>query len=204
MPLTPFFITQAIRENAAADTFGFQGVNFNRIALGLGFGVWAWAVGNPTNLALAGMATGPAGAGNITPPLSKIVLPVPLSIGVMRAAFLGAGLNGITANPLSVVVALGICQAFNRYAGYTAPVTVGTGSDVSKVAVVNVASLAAILTGTLAGSLTGAGPTLPMLAMGLSAGIGGILLLGTGSAAVVGVPSIPTVPLVVPTYSMVV
>lgn len=200
--MLPVHITNSISE--VGDLFNFDGINFHRLAVGIGVGVWIWAVGKPVNLALAGLATGPTGAGIITPFSSKLVIPLVPAIGIMRGAFLAVGINGVLANPLAAIVATGICQSFNKHMSYTAPVTLGAGVDVSKVVVANPLTLAAILTGTLVGTFTGAGPSLPMLVSGLSAGICGALLLGTGSGRVVGVPSVPAVPVTVPTFSTVV
>ena len=202
MPLTPLNIAESIGD--IANAFPFEDSYSDRLWLGIGLGLWTWAVGKPMNLALTGMATGPAGDGVIMPVGSKIIIPIPAAIPIMRAALAGAGINGVTANPMAFCVATGICRAFAQYAGYTAPVAVGNGRDVSKVSIVNITTLTPILTATIASCMLGAGPALPMLALGLSLGIGGILLLGAGTATVVGVPSIPSVPVVLPTFSTVV
>jgi len=223
MPLTPFNIagsienvadfcvgspnfTSAIARQVLNKRIGALGFSYaNRLWYGIGLGVWTWAVANPMNLALTGMATGTAGGGVILPVTASINLPpILIAIPIMRAALAGAGINGVTANGLAVSVATGICKAFSQHAGYTAPVALGSGKDFSKITVVNVATLIPILMSTIAGILLGAGPALPMLAVGLSVGIGGILLLGTGSATVVGAPAVPPLPLTVPTFSMVV
>jgi hypothetical protein len=200
--LTPNIIQGSLLSARTASPHPFNGVNFDRLALGIGMGVASWAVGQPQNLALTGVATGLLGSGAILAPTSRLI--VPPNPGLVQAALVGAGVAGVLAASLALVVSLGVSQAFTSAGQYTGPsATVGTGADVSKVTVSNPATLVGILNGTLLAAV-GAGLSLTSLAAGLGNGIASLLLQGTGTGAVVGSPVIPTFPGAGPTFSTVV
>lgn len=202
MALTPNIIQAALLASRTAASHPFNGVNFDRLALGIGSGVASWAVGQPQNLALTGTATGLLGTGTIPAPTTRLT--VPPNSGILQAALVGAGVNGVLVPSLALVVSLGISQAFSTSGQYTGSSgTVGSGADVSLITVSNAASLVGILNGTLAAAV-GTGPSSALLAAGLGNGIASLLLQGTGVGAVVGVPVFPTVPGASPTFSTVV
>ena len=202
MALTPSFIQSALLANRVTGPLPFFGPNFDKLALGLGLGIFQWAVSQPANLALTGAATGLVGAGVIVSATSKLI--VPPQVNVVHAALVGAGVAGPLSSSMSIVIANGVSQAFTLSGQYTGPVGgVGVGADVSKVTVANAPALAGILMVTLS-SVMGAGPSLGMLTAGLGVGIASLLLLGAGTGVVAGSPSYPTVSGSVPTFSTVV
>jgi len=200
--LTSNVIYAALAANRASGGFAFAGVPFDQLAQGIAVGVWQWGVGQPQNLGLTGAAAGVSGGGAIVPATSR--LSVPPNSGVVYGALVGAGMVGGLASPLATSVALGISQAFSVSGQYAGPVVgVGTGADVSKVAVSNAATLIGILRATLSAVL-GTGPALSQMATGLGNGIAALLLLGTGQAPVVGTPTVPAFPAATATTSVVV
>lgn len=202
MALTPNGIQVSLAANRASGIFPQLGVPFDQLALGIGIGVSSWAISQPQNLALSGMATGVAGAGSIVFATSKILIPP--NVGAVYASLVGVGMAGPVATSLATTVALGISQAFLTYAQYFGPVAgVGNGLDVSKISVVNPATLIASLQAAFSGFL-GVGPAMPQLATGLGLGLTNLLLLGTGQAPVAGVSAIPSVPAVTSTFSVVI
>lgn len=188
MPLTPIAITTAILSAGSAD---LTGPNFPRVATGIGNALALWAV-SPLNLALTGVTTGQAGAGVVTGTLT--VLP---AVPAMVAALSGAGLNGITAPFMAKAVSIGVANAFTASAAYTGTsVGVAIGTDVSYVTVANAATLIPVLNVSLTAALTGSGPNVGTLSIGLGNGIVALLLTGTGVGVVAGTPAptpIPTV-----------
>jgi hypothetical protein len=190
MALTPPTLYSAFAANRASGGFAFNGQLFDLFALGLSNALSSWAVGQPQNLALSGIATGLLGGGSVT---GKLI--VPPSIPLMLGALTGAGVSGQLAPSLATVVALGISQAFNTSGQYSGIVIgVGTGVDSSKIIVANTGTLVPLLIANLAGSMGGQGQALPQICAGLGAGITALLMQGTGIGAVAGVPTFPPIP----------
>jgi hypothetical protein len=200
--LSPNVIQASIVAVRTAAPHPFNGISFDNLAVGLGQGIFQWAVGQPQNLALTGTATGTLGVGVIAPFTTRLT--VPPNPGLVQASLVGAGVSGILSSSLALVVSLGVSQAFLSYGQYTGSGgLVGVGADASSVSVANAATLTGILQGTLL-SAVGAGAVVQMLAVGLGNGIAGLLMQGTGIGAVVGTPSIPPLPGASPTFSTVV
>jgi len=187
MAINPSIITGSLLSNRASGGFPFAGINFDRLALGVGMAVGAWAVGQPQNLGLVGITTGSIGVGAINPITTKlIVLP---SVTIMSSALTGAGMVGPLAQSLSVVVTMAISQSFSTSAQYLGTSAgVGLGADVSKVSVANSATLIGLLMANLTATL-GPGSALTIMATGLGNGIAGLLLTGIGTGAVNGPPA---------------
>jgi len=165
----------------------FNGVAFASLAKGIGDGVGIWAVGNPVNLSLTGVAAGTIGTGTMMVPSTKLL--VNPGVGVVLGALAGAGSKGPLAAKLASVVGIGIAHAFSNYAQYLGTSAgVATGQDVSVVTISNSASLISILMGTLAGAFGAGGASLPRLATGLGNGIAAMLLGATGTGTIVGTP----------------
>jgi len=161
----------------------FNGPAADKLIAGIASGVASWAVGQPGNVALTGVATGTAGTGTIVPAATKIVVtPNP---GVITGALAGAGVTGPLAAALATMVAVGVSTAFTSSAQYSGTSAgVGVGQDVSVITVANPGTL----TGLLAG-LIGTGPSAPSIAAGLGSGIATMLLGGTGTGTVTGTPA---------------
>lgn len=187
MALAPPLIYAEIVAARAAGGFPFAGVKFDQLALGTASAIAAWAIGQPQNVFLQGVSSGAVGGGAVVPVASKIiVLP---NIPIMIAGFTGAGFNGPLGRSLATVMALGIANAFSKYAQYVGPVAgVGVGADVAKITVANPATLVPLVMAACGGALGGLGPMLAMYAVGVSAGTAGMLLTGVGTGAVAGVP----------------
>lgn len=164
----------------------FNGPQYSQLAEGIGQGVAAWAVGNPSNLAFLGQATGILGAGTIAPATTRVfVSPDPSKV---LTGLSGAGYIGPNASSLAMAVSQGLSLSFTSFAQYAgACAGVGEGVDASVIQVSNGASLGQILMGTLAGTLGGTGPALSNLAVGLGIGISLLLLGSTGTGMVSGV-----------------
>lgn len=202
MALTPSNIQASLIAVRAGGTHALNGVNFDNLAIGLGSGIAQWAVGQPQNLALTGIASGTLGTGMIMAPTTKLTIPP--NTGVIQSALVGAGVAGPLASSLAIVVSLGLSQAFMAYGQYSGPGgVVGVGADISQITVVNMASLVGILNITLASSV-GLGSLTGNVASGLGIGIGNLLLQGTGIGSVIGTPIVPPVTGSGPTFSMVV
>jgi len=202
MALTPNLIQAAILANRSSGSFAFLGIPFDQMALGIGVGLSSWAVSQPSNLSLTGIATGVAGAGSIVTVTSRIL--VPPTVTAVSSGLVGAGMLGPVSPALATTITLGISQVFNTYAQYFGLVAgVSNGADVSRITVANPSTLIVALQSALAGSM-GSGPALSLLATGLGVGLTNLLLLGTGQATVAGVPSYPPVPATTSTLSVVV
>lgn len=182
MALTPSQITAAVIASKGV----LNGPAFFQLAAGVGNGVGAWAVGNPANLSLQGVATGLAGTGNILAPTTKII--VSPNVGAVLGALSGAGLNGPMASSLATAVGVGVAQAFTSSAQYTGvSAGVGSGQDVSVIVVSNPAALVGILMGTLSGAFGSSGPAMGLLATGLGNGIASMLLGASATGTITGV-----------------
>jgi len=190
--LTPPVIQNALLSVRAAAPHPFNGINYDKLALGIGLAVSQWGVSQPQNLALVGAATGLGGPGVILPATAKLL--VPPNPGILLGALVGAGMAGPLSQSLAVVVSLGVSQAFStsgQYSGISP--TVASGADVSKITTANPATLIGILNANLSAVL-GVGPALGLMTTGLGNGIASLLLQGTGAGAVTGVPVVPTFP----------
>lgn len=192
MALIPPLVFAALMNNRNGAANSFSGPAFPQLALGLANGLCLWAVGQPQNLALAGVASGSAGGGAIVVPSSKVT--VTSSPSTLLTAFAGVGLLGPLGQSLAEVVSLGVSEAFTQHAQYSGvSVGVAVGQDVSKVVVANGPSLAGILRETLAGAGV-AGAASNQLALALGNGIAALLLTGGGTATVTGTPVVPPAP----------
>ena len=193
MALAPPVIFSALQAARASGVFPLLGRNFDTLALALASGVSQWAVGQPQNLALLGAVTGVAGSGVVNPVATRLI--VPPSVPVMYSALVGAGMLGPAATSLATVVATAISSSFSTAGQFTGPVAgVSNGVSAAVFTVANGTSLAGILSGTLP-AFFGFGPAAPILIRGLSQGIAGVLLTGTGTGQVVGAPTpVPPVP----------
>jgi len=184
MAINQGIITSTLIANRASGGFPMAGINFDRLALGIGMGIQAWGIGNPVNLALTGVTSGTAGSGIINPVTTRLIIPPVVS--VISAALAAAGMVGPLAPSLAVVVALSISQSFSIAGQYAGPsMGVGLGADVSKVSIANSATLVASLMASLMVTL-GPGSALAIMANGLGNGIASLLLLGTGIGSVNG------------------
>jgi len=202
MALNPGILYSSLSLARTSGIHSFGGVNYDRMALGVANGVSQWGIMQPQNLGLTGLATGVSGGGAVNPVASKVI--VPPNPGLVQAGLAGAGMVGPLAQSLALAISTGISTAFNASAQYVGPAAgVGVGADVSKITVANSASLVGMLMQTLTATL-GPGPALSMMATGLGIGIASLLLQGTGAGAVVGVPTVPPVPMSGPTVCVVV
>lgn len=188
MALTAPLIYQELAAARAVGGFPLVGPKFDQLAQGVAFAIVTWAVGQPQNVALKGIATGSTGSGTIALPTSRIVMPP--SVPVMSAGFRAAGFFGPLGTAVAPVLAVGLANAFTKYAQYTGPVIgVGVGQDASKVVVANAGTLQSLLLSFCASMLGGGGPLNALFATGLAIGTSNMLVasaVGTGS--VIGAP----------------
>lgn len=179
MPISPPNFTAAF--SVIDPALGLTGTAMSRFAAALSTAIYNWTV-TPTNVRLTGVTTGTAGAGNVTGKL--IVPPAPQ---VMQAGFLAAGVTGPQSSRVATAISSAISTAFTATGGYTGPSAgVGVGTDASKVTVANAATLASQLMAVLVPILGGSGPAASTVARGISIGVAGQLLLGTGIGVVAG------------------
>lgn len=184
MALTPAGVYAALASARAAGPLPFTGIQFDRLLTGIAQGITLWAVSNPANVLLQGIATGTVGSGQILPATTRIL--VPSNVSVVRGALSGAGLNGPLSSSLAAVISVGVSSAFSTLATYSGTVAgVGAGTDASKITVANAATLAPLLIASIGGA-SGVGPALPLLTTGLSNAVSGLLLGGTGTGIVTG------------------
>ena len=192
MALTAPAITAALEASRAAGVFPLLGSTFSQISLAVGVALQGWAIGNPANLALTGSTTGAAGPGVILPPTTRIIVPpnpAPVSAGLAST-----GVVGPTSTSVATAIASGLSSVFTASAQYSGvSPAVGSGADVSRITVANVATLTPLMVSAFEG-IVGPGPTSPQLASGLSLGITNLLLLGTGTGVVTPAPGPPPVP----------
>tara|TARA_Y100000310_G_scaffold241573_1_gene245595 strand:+ start:1241 stop:1846 length:606 start_codon:yes stop_codon:yes gene_type:complete len=187
MALIPPVIFSELQQARAASPFPFSGFQFDQLALGVSIAVSGWAIGQPQNVALTGVAAGAVGGGAVVPVTTKVfVVPNP---PVMIAAFAGAGFVGPLGIALATVMAVGLGNAFSKNAQYAGPVAgVGVGQDVAKIVTANAATLIPLIVSTCTGTLGGGGPMLTQFATGLANGLSTMLLTGAGTGTVAGVP----------------
>lgn len=181
MALTAAGINSRLIQFRNSGLFGFNGLGFPEMATGMAQAISVWAVGNPANLALSGVAVGTAGAGTILPTSTKIVVP-PNPVALQEGLAVG-GITGPLSSSLAVAVTSGVSSAFSADAQYTGGVVgVGSGVDTASVTLANTPALVALLRQFLPGN----GPLQGDLALGLGTGITNLLLLGTGAGTVIG------------------
>lgn len=157
-----------------------KGQDWLRLAAAVAIGVTTWAV-VPTNLGLVGVVTGVAGTGVVNGKVS--VVPQPLPVPTAAAS---QGLLGFVTPSMMRAIGMGVAIAFNTSAQYQGvAVGVGTGSDVSKMAVANPATLVATLQAALVanGFL---GPDVPRISLAIGTGVSTLLLTGTGIGVATG------------------
>lgn len=172
-----------------AGGFPFPGIQFDQLALGVSLAVTGWAIGQPQNVLLVGVSGGAIGGGVVVPVTSKIFIPPGIGVPIMQVAFAGAGMVGPLGVAMASVMAIGLTNAFTKYAQYGGPVAgVGVGQDAAKIVSANAKSLVPILVSTCTGTLLGGGPMLQQFATGLANGLSGILLTGVGTGTVAGIP----------------
>lgn len=133
MALTPLAITLALQ--AAGPEF--LGPTFGPLSIAIGQAVHTWAI-LPTNLALTGVTTGAApGMGIVTGLVT--VPPNPLLAASM---FTANGVVGPTGVSLARALGVGIPAAFTAGAQYVGTsIGVSVGTDLSKISIVNPATL---------------------------------------------------------------
>lgn len=184
MALTPPIIYSNLASARASGGFPFLGVNFDRLAWAIAYGVVSWL---PTGTQLKGVSVGTAGVGAINIPVSKLFLsPNP---PLVIAGLASAGMVGPLSVSLGTVVSQGLAQSVTvsgQYAGVVAGV--GLGGDVSKMVFTNGPALVALLEGYMA-SMLGPGPAGPQMAAGLGIGIASLFMTITGTGNVIGPPS---------------
>lgn len=128
----------------------------------------------PTGVNLTGVTSGVVGAGTVTGTL--VFSSTPVAVQGAMGAF-----TGPNATPLAVMLSAGLNTGLAglSYAGVS--VGVGTGTDVSQVASVNVPTLASLLRTThsaMCSSMGGSGALAPMFYDALAAGVGVVVLTG--------------------------
>ena len=184
MALTTEIFMASLQSVRLAGGFPFAGINFDRFAVGLALAMMQWAISQPQNLSLTGLALGVPGVGAVVAPGSKLF--IPQNVPTMTAALAGAGMAGPLSPSLATVVTLGVTGAFNTAGQYLGPAAgVGSGADVSKVTVSNAGTLVPILMANLSASL-GPGLALPQMCAGVGNGIAALLIQGTGTGVVAG------------------
>jgi hypothetical protein len=167
----------------ASGGFPFANYPFDQLANAVANSIDAWV--RTLGVQLTGAAVGAVGNGLILPGTTRIL--VPPTVSVMASGLTAGGLVGPLGVSLGVVMAVGISGAFTQFGGYSgAAAGVGSGQDVSKVTTANAPALQSLLFANLGGSFGSVGPMAGNLALGLSLGISGLVLLGTGTGTVTG------------------
>lgn len=188
MPLTHFQFLADLQAFRVSTALPFAGLSFDRLALGISLGVFQWV---PT-VVLQGTSVGVAGAGQIFPLASKVVVPPNPALAV--SAIQSGGLLGPLGLSLGTVLGQAIPNTINvsgTYYGTSAGV--GTGVDTSKVVVASPTALALILSQTLRGTV-GSGVSIDLMSTSISLAVSALVLQGTGTAVVSGsVSSAPSV-----------
>lgn len=155
--------------------------SFPNIAQGVSNAIVAW-ISNPLNVQVQGSTTGTAGGGTVA---GKMLFPLPGG-PIVVGGLSQAGITGVTAAGVGAAIGSGVAQALNAGAQYQGTSAgVGTGSDVSKVARANNATLQPLLVSNLAGAQV-KGVTAAQFAVGLAIGIANLVLTGTGTGGVTG------------------
>ncbi len=178
---------QAIQASimAQASAFDLNGVAMPAIAISVGQAVALWST-SPA-VVVTGVVTGTVGSGVVYGTLN--IPPHPTAAQV----FAGLGFNTLSGSNLATCVTQGVSMTLQGTPYASVSAGVGVGSDVSKIVVVNVGSLSALLVQFLPANfgqgavLTG---TQTQLATALSVLISQQFVLGYGEGAVVGPPSL--------------
>jgi hypothetical protein len=182
-------IIEQILVHRQAGAKGFKGMSFPQMAQGVGAGVFAWAINNPSNLGLIGVVSGAMGPGTVPAPTTRLV--VPANTSIVLAALRGVGLNGQLWTSLGTTMALGVSHALTLYGQYLGiSPSVAIGVDSSTITTANGGSLISSLRGTLQGYL-GSGVLISSLATGLGLGLSGMILGSSGVGTVTGSPVPP-------------
>lgn len=181
MAVIPNALTGAILAAGAAFPASKQ---LPQIATAVGNSVPAW-LPLPSNVLSLGVTVGLAGAGIAT---GKIfVIPAGQVVGAVSAA----GLTGPVARNIALAVEQGTAALLNASAQYLGvSIGVSAGSDVTKVALSNPATLISLLLANLAAAgLTGSNQ--PLFATGLGSGIASLVATGFGFGGVAPVVPAP-------------
>ena len=149
-----------------------------RLALAIGESIVSW-ISVPTNVLVQGTTSGFVGAGVVNGTMQFVVA------GQIQAAFASNNIVGQTAPGIAQTIENGLSSVLSsaQYSGTSA--AVGTGTDTSKVSLVNSGNLIPILLGNMQGQSI-AGMTATQVATGLAQGIGTIIQTGFGFGAVTG------------------
>lgn len=137
-----------------------------------------WAVGDPSNLLVSGIATGLVGVGTINPASTKWSV-----VADQTAAFAAASpfLEGPTGRMMVGALALWVADLFSTSAQYQGTsATVGVGNDVSFFSVINTTPLIYLLASKLGG------PSSFPVARGFAAAIAAVLTPAVGTGLVIG------------------
>jgi len=188
MALTGPAITAALEASRLAGVSPLLGLSYSQIALAVGTALQGWAIGQPQNLSLVGGSVGSLGPGIILPASTRLF--VPPEPTVVQSGLASVGIVGPTSTSVSTAIAVGLSQVFSTLGQYSGTSTVSAGADISKVVVANPATLTALMVPIFLG-IVGPGPVSGQLAAGLSNGITGLLLLGTGVGVVTPAPGAP-------------
>lgn len=152
------------------------------IASAIGRSLQAW-LPLPVNVRVQGVTSGLAGSGVVT---GKMAF---LSRGQVLSGLRAAGAAGPSALSLGQAVETGVTSVLNSSAQYLGTsVGVSSGTDISKVALSNQASLTALLAANLPAAGV-AGLNSPALALGFGIGLASLVQTGFGFGGVA-----PTVP----------
>lgn len=198
MSLTVPNVYESLVAHRGSGTFPMNGQQFDQLARGIAQAVVQWGVGQGFNLGLTGMAVGTVGIGRIIGDTTKLVIPP--DVDEVSVALFSAGLGTALSQALATCVALGISEAFARHGQYSGGTAgVGNGADTSRVTVANAITLIEVLKHYL-----GDGPATHQMAVGLGNGIAGLLMLGTGTGAVVGTAILSALVTSGPSFSLVV
>lgn len=170
MALSPPTIISALK--AAAPEF--NGPSFLSLSSAIGTSIYTWAI-TPSNILISGITSGTAGSGTVTG-----FLTVPPNPALAVSVFSGNGVVGPNGVALARALGVGIPTAFAS-AQYTGPsIGVSSGTDLSKITSVNVATLTPILLSNMQSFFSGSlGPSAPQIATAISSAVG--ILLSTGA-----------------------
>jgi hypothetical protein len=176
MPLTAAAISAAI---FGADP-SLNGPSWPALVGAVSTSLVAWA----PSVQLQGIVTGTASPGGaVTGKFRVSVAPI-----TTLSSFGAVGLLGPTAPRIAAAIGIGTANALNTSAEYRGASTGAVGADVSKVK----AAPGPVLTGLIAGNLSGlglSGPEASLLAGAIGSGIALMVLAGQGTGTAVGAGS---------------
>lgn len=182
MPINPPLITGAVIAAAPELT----GPDWIRTAGVVGVAVTTWAL-TPGNLILNGVTGGVSLVGQV--PSGKMV--VPPTPDQVWASSVAHGIAGLISPSMARGIGVGVGTAFSAAAFYLAvSAGVGLGADISKVTIVNHATLVASFAATFAAfGMTGV--NIAKLSSAYGIGIANQMLLGVGFGAVAPIVLLP-------------